>query len=474
MFKQKLFVFIFTLLAFKSYAQNKESLSDKIGAKTYEMVKNTYGIYKNDSLLNEVSSIGRALEKHLVLEKPLNYFLLDTPEPNAFATEGGYVYVTRGLLGLMNNKDELAGVMAHEISHVTERHNRKMLEARIAPLVLKIPGNLLGLLVGQGVGNLVNLPIDITSSIAISSFSRSQEKDADLVGVALATKAGFEPYGLVFALARLEDYIESFTHEPTKKSLLLDHPLTDERVKYLSNYLAKHHAVKTNENAGTSIAALNNLLYGSNPNYGMVENNTYLNTTYKFKTSIPNNWLHQTTINNLTAVSQDKKSALVISIDTTKNTLNDLVNKELKKINASDITSTDTTSVNGLKAYRISVQSATKKMNLEQVWIELPSQQHIKLSALYQNAAQRDSLLQGMYATQLLVDADYDSTYYTRITLKELKQNSTITEYIKKEESESNKEVLVILNNCKANNAIVSQEKYIKVFEYSPIKPFKK
>jgi predicted Zn-dependent protease len=134
----------------------KKSLSQSMGEKTFEMVKKTYGIYDNPMLLSEVKAIGRRLEKHLPFQDSMKYFLVDTYEPNAFATEGGYVYVTRGLLSIITSKDELACIMAHEISHVTKKHPRKTLEVRILPAIMQIPGNIMGALTSPVYGKLFN------------------------------------------------------------------------------------------------------------------------------------------------------------------------------------------------------------------------------------------------------------------------------------------------------------------------------
>ena len=177
-------------------AQSK--LEDKIGKTTLASVERTYGFYDNPALLAYVESIGKKLEAALPDPPPFafQYFLVDTPEPNAFATAGGYVFVNRGIFPLLDTEDELAGILGHEFTHVLLHHSTKKMRRNILPAILEVPGNLLGTLHSELLGNLINMPIELTSKTADAAFSRKQEKAADTYGIQIASRAGYDPAGL--------------------------------------------------------------------------------------------------------------------------------------------------------------------------------------------------------------------------------------------------------------------------------------
>ena len=138
------------------------------------------GLYQHDSLSRLVNAIGQKLVSRLKNNPfEFKFFLADSPEPNAFALPGGYVYVTRGILPLVQTEDELAGIMAHEIIHVTERHSVKHMRRGLLGGVLQLPGNLINTVTRTQIGNILTTPIALTSKVFIAKYSRGQEREAD-------------------------------------------------------------------------------------------------------------------------------------------------------------------------------------------------------------------------------------------------------------------------------------------------------
>ena len=122
--------------------------------------------------------------------------IVDQPEPNAFSIPGGGVCVSRGLLALVNREDELAGVLAHEIAHVTRRHSAREQRKSIIPGLLTVPGHIVGGVVNQDLGALINAPLDTVGGAWLSRYSRSQEIEADRIAMDAAAKAGYDPLAL--------------------------------------------------------------------------------------------------------------------------------------------------------------------------------------------------------------------------------------------------------------------------------------
>ena len=132
---------------------------------------------------------------------PWTFAVLDDAGYNAFAAPGGYVFVTKGLIDQVADESELAGILAHEITHVVSKHHLKALKKSAQT-------GLLSQLVAQQVGN--KLPAGLSSQLIglgrnlySKGLDQSDELEADRNGVALAARAGFDPYGLVSALQQL-------------------------------------------------------------------------------------------------------------------------------------------------------------------------------------------------------------------------------------------------------------------------------
>ena len=85
-----------------------------------------------------------------------SFAVVDQPVPNAFALPGGYVYVTRGLLMLTQNEDELANIIGHEMVHISDRHSAKQMAQMRLPALLSIPGMIVGGVIDENLGNLIN------------------------------------------------------------------------------------------------------------------------------------------------------------------------------------------------------------------------------------------------------------------------------------------------------------------------------
>jgi Zn-dependent protease with chaperone function len=158
---------------------------------------------------------------------PFEFHEVETNEINAFALPGGFVYFFRGLAQLMPGDDALAFIMAHEISHVTQRHGVKQLEKSMAI------GAVLSYTLTPGVGaNLLHLVIDM-------HYSRHDEAEADRLGLALMAKAGFDPSQGVEAMQVIARIGKSDHRIP---GLLRSHPLPESRIAALKREAAVLHA----------------------------------------------------------------------------------------------------------------------------------------------------------------------------------------------------------------------------------------
>ena len=194
--------------------------------------------------------------------------ILDSPVINAFALPNGRLYVTRGLLALANDTAEIAAVLAHEIAHVTIRHAnaRTELELRSA-LVSRVVADVLG---NPSAGAIV---LD-RSRVTMASFSRSQELEADQIGVRTLARAGFDPYGAARFLTGLE---RAGGGKSKSGDMLSTHPSTPERIGLALTAARRIAAPGLGErDRARYLSAIEGLPYGQDPADGVVRGRRFL------------------------------------------------------------------------------------------------------------------------------------------------------------------------------------------------------
>lgn len=172
----------------------------EIGRRSAYEIERKYRTY-NDS---RVDRIGRRLAARSSLPNlPWRFRLIDRREVNAFALPGGYVYVTSGLIRSARSEDEIAGALAHEITHVTLRHGTNQASKA---MLAQLPLQMLGGLTGRGVsGALAQLGIGFGLNSLFLKYGRSAETQADVGAVQLMSRAGYNPHGLATFLSTLKD-----------------------------------------------------------------------------------------------------------------------------------------------------------------------------------------------------------------------------------------------------------------------------
>jgi predicted Zn-dependent protease len=205
----------------------------KLGEDVSATLRQEFGVYQDKDLTKYVSLVGKVLSQGS--SRPFldwQFIVLDTDGVNAFASPGGIIHVTRGLLGLVKTESELAGVLGHEITHVTAKHT-----------VRAIQKNALVSLTAQEVGGSAALSDSVISKLAgaayktviSNAFDRDDEVEADRVGIGLANKAGYSPHGLADVLKRLQERNKS---QDQPNGLFASHPLITDRLANISSAIA--------------------------------------------------------------------------------------------------------------------------------------------------------------------------------------------------------------------------------------------
>ncbi len=295
-------------------AQDVE-IDRQLGARSAKAVAVQMGLYDDPGLTAYVAKVGNRLVAELE-DNPFafKFFVADEATPNAFALPGGYVYVTRGLLALINTEDELATIMGHEIIHAYRRHSVKQARKSILPRLLELPGNLVGVLVNDNLGNLLNAPIKAGNELFLSSYSRKHEKESDKMGIALAAKAGYNPKALGPVLTRLSTAGEALTGNAETRSYFADHPYTPDRVEKINKELTKITWTETAKVSNRFPAELDGLLFGNNPDKGVFIENTFLHPGLQLGLSFPKGWQTANEVSTVGAAPEDGKAAILLNL----------------------------------------------------------------------------------------------------------------------------------------------------------------
>ncbi|KAA1194280.1 M48 family metalloprotease [Pseudohalioglobus sediminis] len=268
-------------------------MEQEAGAAMSQQVADQIGLYDDPALQRYLDTVGQRLVQALG-ETPyqFRFDIVDQFEPNAFATPGGYIYVSRGLLAQTNSEAELAGVLAHEISHVTQRHHVRQAGRAIGTGLLTLPGRAVGV-VSEDLGNMINSPIEFAGNVYLSSYSRGQESEADQVGMRLAARAGYEPVALASALEGIERSVFLLTGEQHEKNYLDSHPTTPQRVADINNLASQLQPTITPPLADRTqfLGYLDGLWWGQqNPQQGVFRGQRFLSADMNFAVDFPSAW----------------------------------------------------------------------------------------------------------------------------------------------------------------------------------------
>ena len=265
--------------------KNAEATSASV--REHQRVLSAYGgAYEDPKLHAKLAHVvGRLVAASERPDLSYKITILNSPAVNAFALPNGQLYVTRGLLGLANDSAEFASVMSHELAHVIARHAATREEkARNTELISSVNDALSDSQVGA--------MALARSKIALASFSRSQEFEADGIGVGIAARSGFDPFGASRLLASMGRNAElravSRGGDPRSTDFLSSHPATPERVKNAEASARQLATVGSAErDKAAYLASINGMMYGEDPVDGFVRGRRFLHPKLGFTFMAP-------------------------------------------------------------------------------------------------------------------------------------------------------------------------------------------
>jgi len=289
-----------------------ESQEIAMGAEADPSIVAEFGVYDDENLAAFVDGIGQAMAK--VSHRPTLKFtfrVMDSPVVNAFALPGGFVYFTRGILAHFNSEAELAGVMGHEIGHVTAQHGvEQMTKQQLAGI---------GLLAGTILSEDFRRFSDVAQTglgLIFLKYSRDNESESDRLGVEYSTRAGYEAHHMARFFQTISRITEQAGGGPP--TFLSTHPNPDNREQRVEALATEWQAKVPGPKGGADRAAylrrIEGIVYGEDPRQGFVENGYFYHPELRFQFSVPADWHVVNQPSQVQMVSPQKNAAIQFSL----------------------------------------------------------------------------------------------------------------------------------------------------------------
>lgn len=207
----------------------------QLGRRYAAEINSQLPIVQNPQIHNYINQLGEGIAQR-VDHRGIDYtfYVVNSSSVNAFAVPGGFIYINRGLIERADNMSELAGVVAHEIAHVVERHSVEQLQkAQNANLL----GNLVyGVLLQRPPSGVEQVGVQLAGSAVFAGYSRDAEREADVQGVSYLVSSGINPYGMPSFFRKLME--ERRRSPSTVEQWFSTHPLTEERIELVEATIA--------------------------------------------------------------------------------------------------------------------------------------------------------------------------------------------------------------------------------------------
>ncbi|PMO34132.1 peptidase [Vibrio breoganii] len=443
----------------------------KVGAQNATAVEMQMGVYDKNEMEAYVQQIGARLVSHI--ENPefeFQFKIVDDAIPNAFALPGGYIFVSRGLLSLVNNEDELACVMAHEIIHVTERHSVKQMQSSVLPGLVELPGNIVGGVINEDLGDLINAPITTSNSLLMAGYSRGHESDADRLGIQLAAKAGYNPLAMNSILFRLNRAVEIQTKQESEKSYFDSHPYTPDRVSDVEKVAKNLKVAELAPIHKDFVSQIDGLLVGENPGKGLFREQTFLQPDMKFVIDFPEEWQTVNQAAAVAAVDKEQDAAVVLSLASNEFSAKEHAlrfQNELKRRYNMELDVDEKKLDWGNSIYSITLTNEQKQGTsyMTRGWVNLgiDTYQIVTISTEEKQTVANDS------ASTFRPMTEEELASITQLELKvvDAKQGQTIDAIYKATNSKTSAELLAVMNAVDETEALKSGDK-VKVVVEAP------
>ncbi len=313
-----------------------------------------YGLYDDKALQAFITEKGKAMAA--ISHRPqLNYEfkVVDSEVLNAFAVPGGYVYFTRGIMAHFNNEAEFAGVLGHEIGHITARHT----VVQQSKQVLGQLGMIAGLILKPELGQFAEQASQGLGLLFLK-YGRDAERESDGLGVEYSTKINYDAQQMAGFFNTLARQSQAAGAEELP-DFLSTHPNPGDRnvavAKAATEWRQKLNLTNPQVNRDSYLRRIEGLIYGEDPRQGYLENSVFYHPELKFQFNVPQGWKYQNTPQRVQMAPQDGQALMFMTLAPGK-TLQEAGTAVLQQNNLQLIESKEVT-INGLNVLSIVADS---------------------------------------------------------------------------------------------------------------------
>ena len=337
-------------------------MEKQLGQEEAQKVQRGLGFVDDPELQSYVAAVGQRLAATSPRQDvTYEFHVVESTEPNAFALPGGYVYVTRGLLLLLNSEDELAAVLGHEIGHVAARHAVQQISAA-APfgLITGVSAGVTGL-VSPLLGKLVGGMGGLATGLVLAPYNRSQERESDRVGQELAARGGWDPDALARFLTTMERQQELKGTAPRRPGFLDSHPSTPERIANTTSFAGTLQPAAVTPIAASRadfLQRLDGLVVGPRAAEGVFEGQLFLHPDLDFSVQFPAEWRCANAAKQIVAAAPDGAGIVVLKSVGEGDDPLEGARRLQHDTKAPIVQYTETTSIGKLRAARARVQAS--------------------------------------------------------------------------------------------------------------------
>lgn len=424
-----------------------------------------FGLYEDEKLQRFIQEKGQQMAA-VSHRKDLKYEfkIVDSPVVNAFAVPGGYVYFTRGIMAHFNNEAEFAGVLGHEIGHITARHSAKQYSNAMLAQVGLAAGMILSPELAQ-FGDLAQNGLQLL----FLKFGRDAESQSDQLGVEYSSKIGYdaaEMAGFFSTLDRLRDQ-SAGEAVPT---FLSTHPDPADREKKVGR-LAEKTKRKMNTttlkvNGDSYLRMIDGIVHGEDPKQGFVENNIFYHPVLKFQFPVPSGWAYQNSPEQFQMAPKDGGAMMFLALVQSSGSLENTAQAFIQK-NQLNVVESKRDNLNGMPVYMMVADQATQDQQVRALiyLIQYGGNVYsmVGVSSAQQFRQYANEFQGTMNNFKQLTDASKLNRQPERIRIKTIQQNGTLRQALTSFNMEEKRhEEIAVLNGMHLNDQ-VTKGKLIKI-----------
>ena len=298
------------------------------GAKAHQQVLAEYGTLANPRLQAYVNDIGQKLasQSHRA-NLTWTFTVLDSPEINAFALPGGYVYITRGIMAYLDSEADLAGVIGHEIGHVTARHGAQRATSQQNAGIGVLAATVLGVLIegATGVQGTAQAASQIGQGVAagrLASYSREQETQADELGAEYLARTRYNPRNMIDVIVVLKNQ-ERFAADqarsegraaPSGSNWLASHPSNDKRLADIRQVASTYAGSYGDDGRKRYLQAIEGITFGESSSQGLTRGRNFYHDDLGFALTAPPGWQVKNGAEAVTLVNGTGDAGLIVRL----------------------------------------------------------------------------------------------------------------------------------------------------------------